>query len=156
MSFTEKLFGVVVRAIVKTGLVVAVFVMLGAVYSSAGADTVKDEPTSVIQGGDTCADAVVKVRFPVLDNDVYFLTRDGKTVANSKQRKDGEVVIVGPALLPGESSHFALKVSVPDDTTQTVTTLEEKDITRPTLAECNARHEQMPDYYPGNHLLPAS
>lgn len=136
----------------------AVGVVVYATFLAGGTAGATPMSSSVSQpeitGADTCEDALPKVRLRSLDNDIYTLRKDGVAVANSKERINGDqVIIVGPPLLPGESASYSLTVAVPDDSSMTVTTLEVRDVTRPTRGYCTLIGRSMPDYYNTNGYL---
>ena len=138
-------------------------------FGAAGASPLPSETTSnyVIKGGNSCGDAVIK-GIGVADHDGAYALRyvqdqgsfgekylsDPITVPRQLKTGD-EILITGPWLVPGENGGTITLTRTQFDDGAKIERLATtaRDVIRPTLSECTARGEEMPDYYPENLLL---
>lgn len=153
--------------------VLAVGFVAGTIWASfgvAGASPLTPQPSqpnSIIVGGNTCNDAVIKA-IGVAEVDGAYMLRQvhdqgtfgekylSEPITVPRLLKAGdEILITGPWLVPGENGGtVTLTVTQFDDGAKIerlATTA--RDIVRPTLTECTALGQDMPDYYPENLLL---
>lgn len=152
---TEVSDGAVIAAlIVGVALFVPIFMGTG---NAAASTTSEAIDTSYFIEAATCVDAVPNA-FGTSDTDGSFALREvhvqgsfgeeyiGLPFGIPQQRKPGETFnIPGPALLPGESMKLTLTVAGHDDSVQSVERLATATVTRPTIAECVALGQEMPD-----------